>query len=97
MAEKNSPVASIGLGLAVGALVGLFFQHAMPTLIEAFESYNEEDAQTVLQNLQSRRCRRSGEGDLRSFNFGRRAAGEAFRLVGLERPSEESCTGKPAE
>lgn len=34
MAEKNSAVVSIGMGLAVGALVGMFYQHAMPTLID---------------------------------------------------------------
>lgn len=34
MADKNSSVASIGMGLAVGALVGIVFQHAMPTLID---------------------------------------------------------------
>ena len=67
---------------------------AMPALIEAFEFYNGSDAQLVLRNLQSRRCRRSGEGDLRSFNLGRRAAGAALLSVGLERRSEEECTGK---
>ena len=67
---------------------------AMPALIEAFESYNKEDAQAVLRNLQERRCRSHGEGDLRSFNFGRRAAGEALRSVGLERKAEQDCWDK---
>ena len=34
MSERNSPVVSIGMGLAVGALVGMVFTHAMPTLVD---------------------------------------------------------------
>lgn len=34
MAEKNSAAVSIGMGLAVGALVGMVFTHAMPTLVD---------------------------------------------------------------
>ena len=64
---------------------------AIPALIEAFEHYNAEDAQSVLRNLQHRRCRQYGDGDLRSFNFGRRAAGEAMHSVGLERQAERDC------
>jgi hypothetical protein len=69
---------------------------AIPTLIESFESYNAKNAQEVLQILQQRRCRESGEGDLRSFNLSRLAAGEALRAVGLERLSGVSCEGKYA-
>jgi hypothetical protein len=64
---------------------------AMPALISSFESYSEEDAQTVVRILQERRCRQHGEGDLRSFNFGRRAASEAMSSVGLGRRSEKEC------
>lgn len=67
---------------------------AMPALIYAFENYNAEDAQTVLRTLEQRRCRQHGDGDIRSFNFGRRAAGEAFRSVGLERKAEQDCETK---
>jgi hypothetical protein len=62
---------------------------AVPSLIEAFETYNERDSQTVLRNLQNRRCQ--SQGDIRSFSLGRRAADEAMRSVGLERRSDESC------
>lgn len=34
MADRNSPAVSIGIGLAVGALVGMVYQHAMPTLVD---------------------------------------------------------------
>lgn len=34
MTEKNSAVVSIGMGLAVGAMVGMVFTHAMPTLVD---------------------------------------------------------------
>jgi hypothetical protein len=67
---------------------------AIPALINAFEYYSEEDAQSVLRNLQDRRCRQHGDGDLRSFNLGRRAAGEWMRAVGLERQSVEDCKSK---
>jgi hypothetical protein len=62
---------------------------AVPSLIEAFETYNERDSQTVLRNLQNRRCQ--SQGDIRSFSLGRRAADEAMRSVGLERRSDEGC------
>jgi hypothetical protein len=41
--------------------------------------------------LKASRCRESGEGDLRSFNLSRYAAGETMRAVGLERLPEEGC------
>jgi hypothetical protein len=66
---------------------------AMPALIEAFEYYSEEDAQSVLRNLQDRRCRQHGDGDLRSFNFGRRAATASMNSVGLGRLPDTECTG----
>ena len=65
---------------------------AIPALIDSFESYDSDSAQAVLNMLQLRRCRRSGEGDLRSFNLGRRAAGEALRSVGLVRQTDRECS-----
>jgi len=67
---------------------------AMPSLIESFESFNADDAQWVLRNLENRRCRPSGDGDLRSFNFSRREAGAVLSAVGLERLNEGDCVNK---
>ncbi len=66
---------------------------AIPALIESFEFYDSDTAQAVLHTLQQRRCRPTGEGDLRSFNFGRRSASEILRSVGMEHRSERECRG----
>ena len=89
--ESNIALMKQGRQLDVYYNVRDLSDDAIPTVIGAFESYNAEDASVVLRILQDRRCRRSGEGDLRSFNFGRRAAGEALRSVGLERVPDSDC------
>ena len=46
--EKMRPEVSIGMGLAVGALVGLIYQHAMPSLIDhRVADQNDETARSA--------------------------------------------------
>jgi len=65
---------------------------AIPELINAFESYSENDAQGVLNGLQQKGCWLNGYDDLRRFNIGRYAAVDSLNSVDLYSKSKEACS-----
>lgn len=63
---------------------------AIPMLVNAFESYSEKDAVTMLHRLRYRACELNQQHDLQGWNLSREAAKESLVAVGIEHVSCDS-------
>jgi len=64
---------------------------SIPDLINAFESLNAKDADTVLWHLKQKVCDLDSYDDLRSFNFGRLRAVDSLKAVNLYDETQKEC------
>lgn len=64
---------------------------AIPVLVTHFESFNADDAQSVLSGLVRWSCQLKQKADLRSFNASRLAAIESLNSVGLIAGGDKAC------